>query len=180
MTTGNDHTPAPSSLRPADTSDISEFITGTAPDLLSYFARRITPVDDAADALGECLMIIWQRYTALPADLDGRRAWAFGIAHNVLRNTLRGQGRRFALAEKLRQQIVADVTVHHDRSHAELIDAVKSLRPDDRELVLLVAWEELTLAEAADVLGITPATARKRMSRLRQKLITTLRFDVDR
>jgi RNA polymerase sigma-70 factor (ECF subfamily) len=49
----------------------------------------------------------------------------------------------------------------------DLKTALRALPPDDREVLLLVAWEELTPSEAAAVLGIPAGTARSRLHRAR-------------
>jgi RNA polymerase sigma-70 factor (ECF subfamily) len=43
------------------------------------------------------------------------------------------------------------------------------LGPDDRELLMLVGWDGLTPGDAADVIGISPSTARMRLSRARAR-----------
>jgi RNA polymerase sigma factor (sigma-70 family) len=52
----------------------------------------------------------------------------------------------------------------------ELVGAVRALPPEEREVLLLVAWEQLTPAQAAVVLGIPPGTARSRLHRARAAL----------
>jgi RNA polymerase sigma-70 factor (ECF subfamily) len=58
---------------------------------------------------------------------------------------------------------------------AKLRSAVAELDEDDREIILLQAFEGLNSTESAEVLGIEPATARKRygraLRRLQQKLV---------
>ena len=46
---------------------------------------------------------------------------------------------------------------------------------EDRELLLLVTWEELTPSEAARVLGISALAARSRLHRARRRLRARLR-----
>ena len=48
-----------------------------------------------------------------------------------------------------------------------VISAVRLLPAAEREVLLLVAWEQLTPAEAAQVLGVPPGTARSRLHRAR-------------
>ena len=57
-------------------------------------------------------------------------------------------------------------------AHAErgrLRTALNVLADSDRELLLLVAWEGLTPAEAAVALGISPVAARTRLHRARRR-----------
>jgi RNA polymerase sigma-70 factor (ECF subfamily) len=53
-------------------------------------------------------------------------------------------------------------------------EAVDRLRETDRELLRLIAWEELTTREAATVLGISHAACRVRLHRVRRRLAREL------
>lgn len=55
-----------------------------------------------------------------------------------------------------------------------LAAALARLSDADRELLLLIAWDGLSPAEAATVLGVKPATARVRLLRARRRLTQTL------
>lgn len=57
-----------------------------------------------------------------------------------------------------------------DARHRELATALAKLRPDEREILLLHAWAELTDAEIADALDIPAGTLKSRLSRTREKL----------
>jgi RNA polymerase sigma factor (sigma-70 family) len=142
----------------------------------AYLARRSGP--EAADDL---LAEVWlrafssrttfdtQQFTALP--------WLYGIARNVLRAHWRaaaGDGPPpepvidpwDEVAERLDSQAQA----------RSLVPALKALPEVEREVLLLVAWEQLTPAEAAEALGIPQGTARSRLHRAR----LALRLALDR
>jgi RNA polymerase sigma factor (sigma-70 family) len=53
-------------------------------------------------------------------------------------------------------------------------EALDALAPEDRELVTLIAWEGLTPAQAAAVVGLSAGTARVRLHRARTKLRAAL------
>ena len=55
-----------------------------------------------------------------------------------------------------------------------LLAALARLSEPDRELLLLIAWDGLSPAEAATVLAVKPATARVRLSRARRRLTQEL------
>ena len=57
-----------------------------------------------------------------------------------------------------------------DARHRELAAALAELRKDEREILLLNAWAELTDAEIADALGLPVGTVKSRLSRTREKL----------
>jgi RNA polymerase sigma factor (sigma-70 family) len=54
------------------------------------------------------------------------------------------------------------------RLRAALNSSLNALRPEDREVLMLVAWEGLTPSEAAITLGIPSGTARWRLHRARR------------
>jgi RNA polymerase sigma-70 factor (ECF subfamily) len=152
-----------------------EYIRDLAPDLLNYFSRRVAPADAAGDCLGEVLLVLWKRRDALPQSISERRAWAFGVAHRILKSHYREAARRSVLTENLRSALlVMERENPTTLAESELGDALAALRVEDRELVLLVAWEGFSLIEAARVLGIRTEAARARYSRARKRLRASL------
>jgi RNA polymerase sigma-70 factor (ECF subfamily) len=146
-----------------------------APRLLGYLGRRVQPPADAADVLAEVLLVAWRRLSAMPADDSEAVSWLFGVARLVLANQRRGEARRHALAARLRAELE---TLTPDEPSAESLAvraALARLPSGDRELLSLVAWEGLSPAEAADVLGIPATVARKRLQRARDRFAEELR-----
>lgn len=155
------------------TVGIEEFIKSIADELLAYFVRRVTPNEDAADCLSETLLVIWRRRDTLPLLEDERRAWSYGIAHNVLAAHRRSGVRRLALTGRLRDELRVWPIAPESGDDAA-IAALGSLSVRDQELVTLVVWEGLSIADAGGVLGIRPEAARARYSRARKNLRTRL------
>jgi len=58
--------------------------------------------------------------------------------------------------------------------HDALAAALADISPGDRDVLLLVAWAELTSEEAGQALGIPAGTARSRLHRARRQLRTAL------
>ena len=139
--------------------------------LLAYFARRITPTEDAADCLSETLVVLWRRREVLPASEEDVRRWAYGIAKGVLANMRRGRMRHQALAGRLRDVVSASVIAPVDTDVAE---ALNQLGAKDRELVALIVWDGFGVAEAGAILGLMPDASRSRYSRARARLRVTL------
>lgn len=137
--------------------------------LLRYFLRRSVGPSDAADLAAETCLTLWRRIDRLPEDEDGARAWAFGVARGVLLNHSRGVRRRLALADRLRDALLQQEGATADNRPA-LGDALGSLSEDDRELIILIAWDGLSPAQAAAVLGVEPGAARVRLHRARKRL----------
>ena len=51
-----------------------------------------------------------------------------------------------------------------------LAGALADLKPDDRDVLLLIAWAELSYEQVAQALGIPVGTVRSRLHRVRRQL----------
>jgi len=140
--------------------------------LTAYAVRRVVDPADAADVVAETFLVAWRRLDDVP-DGDAARPWLYGVARRVLANHHRGERRRLALADRLREQ-VAEAVPAHEPADPALARAMDRLPPDDRELLRLVAWEELGRDEVAQVLGVPRATVRVRLHRARRRLAALL------
>jgi RNA polymerase sigma factor (sigma-70 family) len=141
-----------------------------------YLARRA-----GRQAADDLLAEVWARafagragYRACQVDAG---PWLYGIARNVLASywqaTLRSRMPAQANAVARTPDDPWDDVIDRIDSAASsrpLMSALQALPPADREVILLVAWEQLTPAEAATVLGIPQGTARSRLHRARAAL----------
>lgn len=136
------------------------------PDVLAYLARRVQPREDAADVFQQVLLTTWRRLRVVPADERAAFGWMLGTARKCLANQRRAGARRSALADRLREQVAVATT----SPELDVSGLLAQLAPDDAELLTLVHWEGLTIAEAGAVLGLSPAASRKRIERARPRL----------
>jgi RNA polymerase sigma factor (sigma-70 family) len=140
----------------------------TYPRVLSY-ARGMAEADDADDALAEAYAVAWRRLDDVPA--NAQLGWMIGVTRRVLANARRGRRRAGALRELLSVQPRQHGVDPADRlDDEELRAALLTLRRIDREALTLVAWFDLTPAEAAVALGVGPATFRMRLARARRRM----------
>lgn len=139
--------------------------------VLGYALRRVDRAEDAADVTAETFLVAWRRLRVVPPAERGR-PWLYGVARRVLANHRRGTGRRAALGERLRHQLtraVADVA-EEVTFRADVVAAMQRLSARDEEILQLHLWEGLEPREIAEVLGITGAAARPRLSRAKARL----------
>lgn len=143
--------------------------------ILAYALRRAGDPEDAADIVAETFLIAWRRRGDVPAG-DKARLWLYAVARRVLANRHRAEQRRTRLGERLAESLRTELAAHAAPSGeaAEVLQAMGELSEEDRELLLLVSWEELSPAEAARVLGISSLAARSRLHRARRRLRTLL------
>jgi len=141
-------------------------------DVWRYLRRR-TDHDVAEDLTTEVFVVAWRRR---PEPIGEALPWLYGVARHVLANHRRGAGRAVALAEKAGRHARAAEDDHADwvGVRTDVATALRQLPKDDCEVLLLVAWEGLTSAEAAEVLGCRAATARVRLHRARKRLRAAL------
>ncbi|MEU3248315.1 MULTISPECIES: RNA polymerase sigma factor [unclassified Streptomyces] len=138
--------------------------------LHGYFARRMPGAAD--DLLAEVWLQAFAARRTFDASRGSARGWLFGVARNVLA----GHARRTARAEALPGAQITDPwqAVDQRLDAAALAPALRralaELPPEEREVILLVSWEQLTPAEAAAAVGVPAGTARSRLHRARGRL----------
>jgi RNA polymerase sigma-70 factor (ECF subfamily) len=139
-----------------------------------FLARRTDPAT-AEDVLAETLLVCWRRVEDLPAE---PLPFVYGVARMCLLNAQRAARRQERVAAKIAAvDPPAEAAPGPEGRDEELAAALRSLRPDDAELLRLWAWEQLAPAEIATVLGITPNAASIRLHRARGRLAEQLRKD---
>lgn len=141
-----------------------------AASVYRFLARRSGPAI-AEDLLSEVFVAaLGTRKRVVPHTSGSALPWLYGIAGNILRRHLRrARGRWVASGESGMDWEAVDARLDAEAQRSQLRVALASLSAGERELLLLVAWEGLTPAEAAESLGIPPATARSRLHRARQR-----------
>jgi RNA polymerase sigma-70 factor (ECF subfamily) len=123
----------------------------------------------ADEVVSETFTVAWRRLDDVP---EQPLPWLLGVARNILRDSIRAEARRAMLAAELGAwtgQVEADVAEDVSERSA-LLEALATLPEDDRELLILSAWQGLTPAEAALVVGCSPITLRVRLHRARVRL----------
>lgn len=139
-------------------------------DVLAFCTRRAGAVD-AGDLANQVFTVAWRRRADVPEDRE--LPWLYGVARRVVGHHWRSRGRARRLAERA---VIAEprppTTSDEERFIERQIvrDALSRLRPADREVLMLEAWEGLTHAEIADVLGASVAAVDKRASRAKARL----------
>jgi RNA polymerase sigma-70 factor, ECF subfamily len=131
----------------------------------AYAARRVGP-DVADEVAAETFTVAWRRFEALP---DEPLPWLYGVARNVVARHRAGLARQAAARDALERERTPGVDALGTDDEA-LWDAWHRLRDDDREVLALVAWEELSVAEASRVVGCPAPVFSVRLHRARRRL----------
>ncbi len=134
-----------------------------------YLARRAGR-DDADDLVAE----VWLRAFRDRANFDlqylDARPWLYGIARNVLHSHWRQVTKSPPPIPSAVSDPWPDVDEHLDEvgRRASLAAALAALSDEEREALLLVAWERLSSASIALVLDVPASTIRNRLHRARE------------
>ncbi|MGB9377040.1 MAG: RNA polymerase sigma factor [Mycobacteriales bacterium] len=129
----------------------------------------------ADDVLGEVFTQAFAARDRYDTDRESALPWLYGIAHNLLRTELRSKERERSVTARWAARVgtdapLEDLVARLDAERQPVLAAVATLSADEREVLLLVAWEDLTPSQAAAVLGIPAGTARSRLHRARALL----------
>lgn len=129
--------------------------------IYAYLARRVGP-DLAGDLASETFTRAFAARKRYDRARGEPRAWLFGIANNLLRRHYRDEERRlraFARLEARAEGVPAE--------EPRLAEALSTLSPEERDVLLLFAWADLEYGEIAAALELPLGTVRSRLHRAR-------------
>jgi RNA polymerase sigma-70 factor (ECF subfamily) len=137
----------------------------------AYLSRRAGR-EVADELLGEVWLRAFRSRDSYDSRTSSARPWLYGIT----RNTLRAEWRLKRLdgpagSEESEDPWPAiDDRLDANAQAGALREALESLDPADREVLLLVAWEHLDPSEVAISLDMPQGTVRWRLHRARKQL----------
>ncbi|MFD6995708.1 RNA polymerase sigma factor [Streptomyces mirabilis] len=153
-----------------DPAAFTQLVEKYSPALHGYFARRMPGAAD--DLLAEAWLQAFAARRTFDPSRGSARGWLFGVAHNVLAGYLRRAGRKDPVPgpDVTDPWQAVDQRLDAAALAPTLRRALAELPAEEREVLLLISWEQLTPAEAAAAVGIPAGTARSRLHRARGRL----------
>ena len=147
-----------------------------APHIHRYVARRLGR-QIADDLVAETFLAAFGKRHRYDVSHRDARPWLYGIATNLIGQHRREEVRQYRIRQAARpephasshaERVAVDVTA---QAIGRLLAAALAGLPDgDRDVLVLVAWEELTYDEVARALAIPTGTVRSRLNRARAKV----------
>jgi RNA polymerase sigma-70 factor (ECF subfamily) len=122
----------------------------------------------ADDLVQDTLERAWSKMHLYRRGTD-LRAWLFTVMHNVYVNQVRAARPTVPLDEEMPETFQPS-RESDGLALRDLDRAIRQLPPDQREVLLLVALEDMSYGEAAVALGIPIGTVMSRLARAREKL----------
>jgi RNA polymerase sigma-70 factor (ECF subfamily) len=125
---------------------------------------------EAEDATQEALVSAWRSAGSL-RNLDGFGAWFDRILINACRDRMRRRGRvRLIALEDAGSSLVARDPFRAVADRDEVLRAMANLSDDERIVVLLHYWDDLTLEAVAGRVGWPVGTVKSRLHRALQSM----------
>ena len=151
-----------------DTSSLE----GCIPSLRRYGRSLSRNQQDVDDLVHDCLVRALERLHT-HREAGDLRPWLFAIMHNLFVSRFR-QARRRGRVETLDavpEASFAQPPTQEMRAETQRVwDALHTLSPEQRSVLVLVAVEDLSYADAARVLNIPIGTVMSRLARARERL----------
>jgi RNA polymerase sigma factor (sigma-70 family) len=147
-----------------------------APLIHRYIARRAGP-EIAEDLVAETFLAAFRRRQRYDRSCPDARPWLYGIATNLIGQHRRDESRQLRISQLVKpdldppghaDEVAANVTAAGTK--AVLAQALADLPAAERDVLLLIAWEQLSYDETAAALRIPIGTVRSRLSRARSRL----------
>jgi RNA polymerase sigma-70 factor (ECF subfamily) len=138
------------------------------------FCRRRVPRDVVDDVVAETFLTAWRRIDDVPRGDQGL-LWLYGVAYRVIGHHWRSAARRRRLEDRMHvinggsASEADDPVVIADQCRL-VLDAAARLSETDADVLRLAAWEQLSTADIAQVLGIAPNAVKQRLHRAKQHL----------
>lgn len=133
------------------------------PRIHRFVQRRIDDAELAQELAADVFRVAWQKWDGASAT---EISWLFTVARNLIGNAYRGRERQSALQEKLMGSATGEQATTGD--YEEVENALAALRDKDRDILQLAYWDDLTIAEIAQVLDCSQSSAKVRLHRARE------------
>jgi RNA polymerase sigma-70 factor (ECF subfamily) len=129
----------------------------------AYAARRVG-MEAADEVTAETFLVAWRRFDVIPRE---PLPWLYGVARNVVLRHRVAHARQEAALHAMEADWVAAEPI--DSDDVGLWAAWLRLSTSDREVLALVAWEELPVRDAARSLGCSAPVFSVRLHRARRR-----------
>jgi RNA polymerase sigma-70 factor (ECF subfamily) len=137
-------------------------------EAIREYVRRRAPESVVEDVVSETFLVCWRKLDRIP---DEPLPWLYGVARKTLANQRRRLAREHRVAAADPASVVAEPEPVGD---TVLAAAFAALSERDREVLRLIAWEGLSLSQAALVLGCSALACRVRYHRAKTRLARRL------
>jgi RNA polymerase sigma-70 factor (ECF subfamily) len=133
--------------------------------LLTFICRLIGDRQRGEELFQDVFLAVWTKRHQYQYPRPFR-SWLYAIAMNKCREQLRRQPRPVVTLGEIDPPSVEptpDEEALAEERHSQVLRAINRLSPQQRAVVMLRVWDELSYAEIAEVVGCTEGTVRSHM-----------------
>ena len=156
-------------MEPQSVDRVERLFADHARAVRAYALRRVDPAT-AEDVVSDVFVVAFRRLEDVP---EAALPWLLATARKIIANYRRAAGRREQLNLELRS-LQSGAWSDPPGGAGAVLSGLARLSEGDREVILLVAWEELSPEDAAEVLGCSRAAFAVRLHRARRRLATVM------
>lgn len=124
----------------------------------------------AEDLASETFVVAFGRRSTYDLSREDALPWLYGIAVNLLREHRRAEERRLRAYARVPADFGSASDEPGDNLDSSVCVALLELSHEERNLILLLTWADLTYEQLAEALDLPVGTIRSRISRVRSKL----------
>jgi len=153
-------------------SELIATIQPLIPALRRYARGLMRDRSEADDLVQDVLERVISRWHQRRPN-GSARAWTFRILHNLAMDRMRQRATRAAPGpmDSVPEDRLASPPTQEDKiRYDDILSLIAALSEEQRSVLLLIAVEDLSYAEAAEVLDIPVGTVMSRLSRARERL----------
>ena len=147
--------------------------------IFRFAYRMLGSVEAAEDVAHDCFLSLIRQPGRFDSTKASFRTYLYAAARNQAAKQYSSFGRETALDELSEEPAAADrntpmAQVLDSELASEVAGAIASLPPLQREALVLFEYEELSLAEIGEIVGVDANTVKGRLFRAREKLRSKL------
>lgn len=163
-----------------DEAAFGELFERHVQSLWNYCYRLTASRQLAEDLAAETFYIAWRKRKEITLVNDSALPWLYTVAGNLVRTETRRSGRFRRALHKVTVEVVPDhadqVTEQMANEHRlrQVLKAVRQLPRSEHGAVELCLLGGVSIADAAELLGVAESTVRSQLSRARARLRTML------
>ena len=153
-------------------------------DVFAQVVRLVPGLENAEEVYQDVFVKVFRNINMYDAEKSSLRTWISRIAYNESISFLRHKSMpviyyedREGEAERLSESEVEATFGHPNQETVQLIRAaLKHLPPDERAIITMFYYEEMSLKEIAFVTESIPTTVASKLSRTRKKLCKIIKM----
>ena len=131
--------------------------------LYGYAYKRLGDAGLAEEIVQETMLRVWQNADRFDGSVGSLRGWLYQIARNLIVDAHRRRAARPPLAAHITSEVEdGGPTLEQEMLRWQVGAVMGQLRPEHREVIVLVHFDGLKLREVADQLRIPLGTVKSR------------------